>query len=259
MEKPKILPIKAIRQETENIKTFTFDYELGAHPGQFVMLWIPRIDQIPISVSRQYNNSFDLTVHRIGRSTKLLFDIKKGDKVGISGPYGKGFNISSGSKIILVGGGCGSAPMRFLADEALRNNCEITFITGAKTINDVLFKNEFKETCIATDDGSGGLKGFTTEILESEINNKKIDKVYTCGPEIMMKKIVDICIEKGIECEASLERYMKCGFGICGQCSVDPEGICICKEGPVFSGEELKKISEFGHYHRDKAGLKNNF
>jgi dihydroorotate dehydrogenase electron transfer subunit len=185
--------------------------------------------------------------------------MNEGEKLGISGPYGKGFNIKANSKIILVGGGCGSAPMRFLADEALREKCEINFITGAKTINDVLFKNEFKETCITTDDGSGGLKGFTTEVLEKELNDKKIDKVYTCGPEIMMKNVVEICNEKGVECEASLERYMKCGFGICGQCVVDPEGICICKAGPVFSGEKLRSISEFGKYHRNKAGIKVSF
>jgi dihydroorotate dehydrogenase electron transfer subunit len=257
-EKPIILPIKKIKQETSSIKTYAFNYFLDAKPGQFVMLWIPRVDQMPISISRQTKNSFDLTVFKIGEGTKHLFNMKIGDKLGISGPYGKGFNIKPKSNIILIGGGCGSAPLRFLGEEAKNNKCKIQFITGAKTSKDVLFKNSLPGTCITTDDGSEGKKGYTTNILENRLKNKKnkINKVYTCGPEIMMKKVVEICYNHKVPCEVSLERYMKCGFGICGQCVVDPEGICICKAGPVFSGEKVRKISEFGKYHRDKAGVK---
>ena len=114
---------------------------------------------------------------------------------------------------------------------------------------------------ISTDDGSEGYKGYTTDILEEKLlkKNNKIDKVYSCGPEIMMKKVVDICYKYKVSCEVSLERYMKCGFGVCGQCSVDLEGICICQDGPVFSGTKVGKIKEFGKYHRDKAGIKKSF
>ncbi len=258
-EKPTILKIKKIKQETSQIKTFIFDYDLGATPGQFIMLWIPRVDQIPISISRQNKNSFELSVMKVGNGTQKLFDMKVGDQLGISGPYGKGFNIKPKSKIILVGGGCGSAPLRFLAEEAKRKKCQITFITGASTSKDVLFKRALPGSClISTDDGSEGHKGFTTDILEEKLSNKKnkFNKIYTCGPEIMMKKVVDICYKYKVSCEVSLERYMKCGFGLCGQCSVDPEGICICQEGPVFSGLRVRKIKEFGNYFRDKTGVK---
>lgn len=258
-EKPKILPIANIKQETNSIKTFTFKHYIGSVPGQFVMLWIPRIDQIPISISRQTENSFNLSIFKVGKGTNYLFKMKEGEKLGISGPYGKGFNIKPNSNIILVGGGCGTAPLRFLGEEAIKNNCNVQFITGAKVSNEVLFKNVFPETYIATDDGSEGIRGFTTDILKERLENNKIDRVYTCGPELMMKKVVDICDSSNIECEVSLERYMKCGFGVCGQCVMDPEGICVCKEGPVFNSKRLKDFSEFGKYHRDKSGIKNNY
>jgi dihydroorotate dehydrogenase electron transfer subunit len=259
MEKPIIIKIKKIKQETSNTKTFIFDYQLNALPGQFVMLWIPRIDQKPISISRQTKNSFELTVFKIGAATEVLFKMKIGDKVGISGPYGNSFTIKPKSKVILVGGGCGSAPMRFLADEAKKAKCKITFITGAKSSKDVLFKKEFPGTCIVTDDGSEGFKGFTTQKLEELLKKEKYNCVYTCGPEIMMKKVVEMCEKYKTPCEISMERYMKCGFGICGQCAVDPLGICICQDGPVFSGSLAKKITEFGKYHRDKSGTKINY
>lgn len=261
-EKPTILKIKKIKQETPLIKTFVFDYNLKAKPGQFVMLWIPGVDQIPLSISRQNKKSFELSVMKVGDGTKKLFTMKVGDKLGISGSYGKGFNLKENSKIILVGGGCGSAPLRFLAEEARRKRCKIEFIAGASTSKDVLYKKALPGSCmITTDDGSEGHKGFTTEILEKKLAEQKnsYDKVYTCGPEIMMKSVVDICYKYKVPCEVSLERYMKCGFGVCGQCSIDPEGICVCQDGPVFSGTRVRKIKEFGNYFRDKSGIKKYF
>lgn len=267
--KPVILSIQKIKQETRSIKTFSFDYDLKAEPGQFVMLWIPGVDQKPISVSSVKKNSFDLTVFKVGQATQALFKMKVGDKVGITGPYGKGFNIKPKSSIILVGGGCGSAPLKAVAEEAKRLKCKTIFITGARSSMDVLFGNEVKlAKCLTTtNDGSKGLKGHPTDQLEAILSRQeqikgysgKFYKVYTCGPELMMKGVVDICARYKIPCEISMERYMKCGYGVCGQCAVDPEGICICQEGPVFSGTMAKKITEFGKYHRDKAGIKHNF
>lgn len=260
-EQPTIFPIKKVVQETPAIKTYTFEHQLKAKPGQFVMLWIPRVDQKPISVSRQTAGNFDLTVFKVGKATEALFKMKEGDKVGISGPYGRGFNFEPKTKIVLIGGGCGSAPLRMLGEEAEKAGCQVTFVTGAKTSKDVLFKDATPGTCITTtDDGSEGFKGFTTQKLEEILMaDKKIDKVYTCGPEIMMKGVVDVCDKYKVPCEISMERYMKCGFGICGQCAVDPLGICICQAGPVFSGEMAAKITEFGQYHRDKAGVRHDF
>jgi dihydroorotate dehydrogenase electron transfer subunit len=85
------------------------------------------------------------------------------------------------------------------------------------------------------------------------LNEHKFDSVITCGPEIMMKKLLEMSGK--IPFQASLERYMKCGFGICGQCCIG-KGLRVCKDGPVFDGETLKNIEEFGTYKRDASGKK---
>ncbi|MBT3721730.1 hypothetical protein HN789_06310 [archaeon] len=110
-----------------------------------------------------------------------------------------------------------------------------------------------------TDDGSFEFSGFTTNKLKEVLNNSNIDIVYTVGPEIMMKKVVEICDEFKVDCQLSLERYMKCGYGICGSCCVDPMGIRMCVEGPCIDKETAKKVTEFGKYHRDGSGKKNYY
>ena len=109
---------------------------------------------------------------------------------------------------------------------------------------------------ITTDDGSFGRKGFTTDILREVLENKKnkIKIVYTCGPEIMMKKVFEMCRKYKVECEASLERYMACGFGICGKCMVDDKILCV--DGPIFNSKQLSQLLEFGNTARLKSGRK---
>jgi dihydroorotate dehydrogenase electron transfer subunit len=110
------------------------------------------------------------------------------------------------------------------------------------------------EVLVSTDDGSAGSKGFVTELLKSVLQKNKVGKICTCGPEMMMKKVVEISDEFKTPCEISLERYMKCGLGVCGQCCADPLGIRMCTEGPVIKKETAKRISEFGKYRRDASG-----
>jgi len=110
----------------------------------------------------------------------------------------------------------------------------------------------------ATDDGSFGHKGFCTECLLETLSSQKIDMVYCCGPEVMMKKVLDICREKGIPAEMSLERYMKCGFGVCGSCCLEGTGWRVCRDGPVFTSEQLSKVTGFGREKRDAAGRRVN-
>ena len=107
-----------------------------------------------------------------------------------------------------------------------------------------------------TDDGSFGTKGFCTDCVEGMIAKERIDRVFCCGPEIMMKNVLSICNSKGVPGEFSLERYMKCGFGVCGSCCLDGTGWRVCKDGPVFTSDQLKKVTEFGSYRRDPSGKK---
>lgn len=259
LEKPLAIQIEKIVDEAKDFKTFIFRHKLNAAPGQFIMLWLPRIDEKPFSISYQDKNRFAVTVMKIGPFTEKLFKLKEGDKVGIRGPYGSTFKIG-GKNVALVGGGCGTAPMGFLADELKKAGANVHFIIGAKSENFLIYLDRMKKskikTIIATDDGSAGTKGFTTDVLKHLIRKKRIDKVYSCGPEVMLKGVVEICMENSIPCEVSMERYMKCGFGICGQCCVDNLGVRVCKEGPVFSGKIVRKMKEFGKHKRTASGKK---
>lgn len=259
MEQPTIYKIEKIVDEARDFKTFIFKGNLYAKPGQFIMVWLPGIDEKPFSISFQDDSRFGITVYELGNFTKRLFKLNTGDKIGIRGPYGSSFNLK-GKNVVLVGGGCGSAPLGFLADELKKKGINLNFITGAKCKDSILFYDRMNSSGIntmpATDDGSFGFKGFTTQLLEEFLHKNKIDKVYSCGPEKMMKAVVMICDKYYIPCEVSLERYMKCAIGLCGQCCIDHTGERICVEGPVFSGEKVKKFSEFGEYKRDKSGKK---
>ncbi len=260
IEQPIMLNIEKIVEEAKDIRTFIFKHQLDSKPGQFVNVWIPGADEKPFSVSYQDDGRFGITVFSVGTFSKKLNSMKAGEKVGIRGPYGNGFTLKRGH-VALVGGGCGTAPLAFLANELKKAGSKVEFITGARSIDYVLFVERMQKagisTQIATDDGSCGIKGFATDLLQDILKkNPGISMVYTCGPEIMMKKVVDLCDMHRKSCEVSMERHMKCGFGVCGQCCVDNTGIRVCKEGPVFSNDSIKGIFEFNKYKRDSSGKK---
>jgi len=260
INKPEMTEIKEIIQENQNTKTFVLNKptDFDPKPGQFAMVWIPRIDQKPISISDANNETISLTVFkRGGKFTTKLFELKPGNKLGIQGPYGNGFTIQ-GNKIILVAGGYGIAPLYFLAKEAKKQNIEVTVIAGAKTKELLLFEQKIKNInakfIACTDDGSHGKKGFVTEQLK-ELQLENYSAVYTVGPEKMMLAVKNLCKNK-TKMFASLERRMKCGFGVCGSCALDDTGLRVCKDGPVFDDNTLEKIKEFGEYSRDSTGKK---
>jgi dihydroorotate dehydrogenase electron transfer subunit len=259
IEQPKIYRIEKIIDEAKNFKTFIFKGNLGASPGQFVMFWIPGVEMKPFSISYQDEKSFQITAMLIGDFTKAMFKLKKGDKVGIQGPYGRGFWFKENlNKIAIIGGGCGIAPVNFLVYEAKKLNKQISFIGGCRSkdvfIKDGEIKKLVPKSYFATDDGSFGEKGFTTEILEDLIKKIKIEQIFACGPEVMLYKIANIGVKNKIPTQVSIERMMKCAIGICGQCCLDESGQRVCKEGPVFEASEILNHKEFGKYKRDEMG-----
>jgi dihydroorotate dehydrogenase electron transfer subunit len=242
------------------IWTFCFEDHLDSKPGQFVMLVIPGLNERPFSIYHDDKKEFALTIAKVGEFTAKLFEMDVGAKLGYYGPFGKPFELK-GKHIALVGGGYGSAPLTYLAKEAMKKEIKSEIIIGARSKELLLYQNKDYPNEITrhycTDDGSFGFKGFTTEKLRELLaKDKTIDMVYTVGPELMMKKVVEVTDEFNVGCQISLERYMKCGFGICGSCCVDPDGLRMCVEGPCIDKELAKKVSEFGQYHRDGSGKK---
>jgi len=228
-------------KEAKDIKAFRFNRKLDFVPGQFIMVWLPGFGEKPFSLADR-----DLIlVKRVGAFTSKLFELKEGDYIWIRGPYGRGFE-PRGKKVGLIAGGIGFPPLYALSKYYREHFEKIVLIYGARS------KDEFAmldvgcyvdEILLTTDDGSLGIKGFPTDVLAER--KEKFDYVYTCGPEIMMAKVLDIMDFKNVQ--VSAERYMKCGIGVCGSCALGE--YLVCKDGPVFHGEQLKN-TEFGKFKR---------
>jgi dihydroorotate dehydrogenase electron transfer subunit len=246
-ELPEMTRIKKIVSENSYAKTFFMDKIIDAKPGQFVMVWLPGLDEKPFSLSYMGKET-GITIEERGKFTNAMFKLKEGDKIGIRGPYGNGFGQRKNA--CFVAGGCGIAALAAMIEK----NKNALVIIGARSKDSIIFSKRFKNAKIVTDDGSSGTKGFATDALEEALKKRHFEAVYTCGPEVMMKKVFEVCELHGIECQASLERYMKCGFGVCGQCEIS--GVRVCKDGPVFSSEKLRKLQDFGHFARLKSGEK---
>ncbi|OGJ45022.1 dihydroorotate dehydrogenase electron transfer subunit [Candidatus Peregrinibacteria bacterium RIFOXYA2_FULL_33_21] len=261
MDIPKAVKILDIVQENSIVKTYTLDISLGAYPGQFVNLWIPGLNEKPFSVAMDDGKKMKFSIAKVGSFTEKLDSYKVGQKLGIRGPYGTGFVCEKNQHLVLIAGGYGAAPLFNFAQQASQNGCKIEFIVGARNKDLLLYIDKIKEIenvnlHICTDDGSMGFKGYTTDFLKKILETEKINCICTCGPEVMMKKISDIAYEKGIKAQISVERYMKCGFGICGNCVNDGTGKPSCKNGPVMWNEDVRKLTDFGKYHRDAEGRK---
>ncbi len=262
MNVPKVLKIKSVVEETPTIKTFIFDWDMDEdttpYPGQFIMVWNFK-DEKPMSISyiNREEEEIGISVKNIGPFTGDIHKLDAGDLLGLRGPYGHGFDIPSGKKILAIGGGVGMAPIAAFTDEAIKNN-DVDVVCAAVNKDELLFEDRLKNSGAnvynVTDDGSSGFKGFATDRTIDLLKSNTYDSAVVCGPEVMMKPIYDILEENNIDAEYSLERYMKCAIGICGQCCVDSTGWRVCKEGPVFDNDSLKLITEFGKYRRTPSG-----
>jgi dihydroorotate dehydrogenase electron transfer subunit len=258
-DKPEAIPIKKIITESKRVKTFIFDMDFPGEPGQFVMCWVPGFDEKPFGIIKRDTQGFSISVASVGETTRALHMMEVGDLLGFRGPYGTYFKLpQNAKKIALVAGGYGMAPLSFLAQEARKKNIEVDLFVGARSKDELLYLDWMAEIGVnvyaSTDDGSFGFKGYNTELFKKYLENEKYEKVYVVGPEIMEVKVANYCYEKNTPFEVSIERYMKCGFGLCGQCCVDPTGWRMCVEGPVLNQDELKKVTEFGKYHRTASG-----
>ncbi|NLA37825.1 MAG: dihydroorotate dehydrogenase electron transfer subunit [Methanomicrobiales archaeon] len=239
--------IQEIIQETPSIRTFVFDREIVMRPGQFVMVWVPGVDEIPMGLS----SPSSITVQEVGDATGALFAMLEGDRIGIRGPYGNGFAVTG--RTLAIAGGVGVSPLLPLAVAGRVD----TFLLGARTASELLFVDRIEEMTtllVATDDGTAGHHGFVTDLV-SRVDLADFSHICVCGPEGMMMAVLGIldlegCAGRG---QFSLNRYMKCGVGLCGSCCIDPDGLRVCRDGPVFSGDMLLR-SEFGRYARDASG-----
>ncbi|MDA4122156.1 MAG: dihydroorotate dehydrogenase electron transfer subunit [Thaumarchaeota archaeon] len=248
-------------RENRTINTVYFNDEESsrARPGQFVMVWEPGYDEFPMSLSNYDSKGLcSVTVKPWGPGSGEMVKARRGDLIGIRGPYGRPFTVDK-SSALLVGGGTGLAPLLPLAKALVKEGGRVAVVIGGRSKPDLLFEEQMrravrrKNLFITTDDGTYGHKGFPTDLAESMIKERRVGRVYTCGPEIMMRKLYDISVTAGVEFEASLERGMKCGIGICGSCTVGKN--LLCRDGAVLDAKDLKdSLDEFGVLQRDQSG-----
>jgi dihydroorotate dehydrogenase electron transfer subunit len=259
----RITRILSAETESPNVQVFTFKDKhcVNARPGQFLMLWIPGVDEIPLSIlDTEEDATIAVAVKKIGPATKALHDMKAGELIGIRGPFGNWFTIRKG-RILMVGGGTGIVPLLFLARELKARQAKFTLVLGAKSKEELLFMTKLRQLCSAgnlvatTEDGSNGLKCLATEPLEKLMTDERFDMIYACGPERMLRKVFDLTEKHRIDMEASLERIMRCSVGLCGSCIIGRYR--ACKDGPVFTKKILREVTdEFGVSKRDFDGKK---
>jgi len=255
----RMVRLQAVRLESETVKVLTFRDELCAEakPGQFVMVWSPGAEEIPMSLTlmNRKMRTASIAVKIVGETTRAIHQLKEGEVMGVRGPYGNGFTLEWGAAL-LVGGGVGLSPLLPLAEKLAERDTAVTVVAGAKTKSELLFLRRFRrvgEVVATTEDGTYGLKGCATHALEALLKRRRRFKtVYTCGPEPLLKAVMETATRYKIPVQVSLERYMKCGIGICGSCVIGKYR--VCRDGPVFSDKTLTRIGEFGLWKRDAAG-----
>jgi len=225
------------------------------------MVWAPAVDETPMSLLPWGNDDrVTITVKERGEGTRALLRKTMGELIGIRGPYGKGFTYDGERRILMIGGGTGVVPLLALLRSLAPKGVECNFILGANTSNEVLFSTEIQRLCartggffkVTTNDGSAGTRGLATDEAARVLHARTFDCIYTCGPEAMMKRTVELAEHAHVPTQAGLERILKCGSGICGSCCIGP--YLVCKDGPVFSSQVLKGLPEFGKSTRDASG-----
>jgi dihydroorotate dehydrogenase electron transfer subunit len=247
-------------QETPSTVTLRFSYDPIAAPGQFVMVWVPGDDELPMSLSFTDGARKGITVKGMGDTSRRFQGIRVGDRLGFRGPYGNRFDLSP-SRVLVVGGGSGAAVLAPAAEAARRAGTTVSVALGATTRSELLFRDRFERMGatveVATDDGSEGTRGFVTPVAERLLAGARFDAVWTCGPEVMMQKVAALGERHGVPVFCSVERHMKCALGMCDACALGPWHVCT--DGPVFPAERLAATGEFGRFHRDPSGRRQPF
>jgi NAD(P)H-flavin reductase len=237
------------------------EHETEFSPGQFNMLYTFGIGEVPISVSgpSQESKSYLHTIRGVGNVTKALINLKRGQKVGLRGPFGNSWpiEVAKGRDIIIMAGGIGLAPLRPAVYSLVSQRDQygdISILYGARKNEDLLFQNEFEtwrgkygiQVRVTVDTGDQDWKGnvgVVTKLVPRVTFDPNNSIAMICGPEIMMRFSASELIQAGVgedKIYITMERNMKCAVGFCGHCQFGPA--FICKDGPVFRYDRIKHL-----------------
>ena len=266
---PKPWLVKDVIAETADTFTLVLEPENSSDfpngfnflPGQFNMMYVFGIGEVPISISSdpKAKNRISHTTRIVGSVTKVMGNLEIGDAIGIRGPYGRGWpiDLAQGKDVIIVAGGIGLAPMRPAMYHFLHNRNDynrVSLLYGARTHDDLLYRGQLEswssrldvEILVTLDRSSPdwyGSVGVVTQLIQRAPADPDNSIILICGPEIMMKYCLPELYNRGIPNEriyVSLERNMKCAIGHCGHCQYGPE--FVCKSGPVYPMDQVVRL-----------------
>ncbi|WP_202318434.1 dihydroorotate dehydrogenase electron transfer subunit [Archaeoglobus neptunius] len=225
--------IVRVERHSSSVATLYLDINIPSYPGQFVMINLPGCEEIPLSLSSQNT----VTVKAVGDTTRELVNSQEGRRVGIRGAFGTTFTPSDNA--LLIAGGIGIAPLRYLYNYLKNCQADVKVIYGVRTAEDLIWLDEFENVVVTTEDGSTGIKGTVIDAMKRE-DLASYSRIYVCGSEQMMRAAFTLLKAKSVleKSEFSLERFMRCAIGVCGSCVVEG-GLRVCSDGPVFSATNL--------------------
>ena len=265
---PRPFRVTRIRRELSDVSTLELEASDGEgpvtfRPGQFTMVYVFGIGEVPISISGDPAKPDVLvhTVRSVGAVTRAVCAAKKHDVLGVRGPYGEGWPIEAalGRDVVIMAGGLGLAPLRPLVNAVVSQRDafgRVVLLLGARTPASLLFSREVarwrarfdlevRATVDAGDPTWNGDVGVITTLIPRATFEPATTTAFVCGPEVMMRFAAADLVHRGVPPDAvflSMERNMKCAVGVCGHCQFGPA--FVCKDGPVFS------------YSRIEAGLR---
>ncbi len=265
---PQPYRVRDVAKETPDTFSLKLAPEVGANgmsfqPGQFSMLWVFGVGELPISISGDpaLQDRLVYTVRSVGEATHSLVNQRVGDSVGVRGPFGIGWPVEAarGRDVVVVAGGIGLAPLRPVIYQVLKNRKDygrLVILYGARSPRDLLYRKEMptwarhRETQVLVTVDYGGLSwrghvGVVTTLFKYARLDPTRSVAMVCGPEIMMRFVTRELETQGFgrgDIYLSMERNMKCAVGFCGHCQYGPH--FICKDGPVFRYEQMRPLWE---------------
>lgn len=250
-----VLSVKALNKEIYQLSLLAPGIARRAKPGQFVNILCgegrEHILRRPFSIYRKTSGSIEILFRVLGKGTSFLKDSQPHSRLDVVGPLGRPFDPAvGGARALLVAGGMGIAGLRLLAEELSSHGTKVYVALGARSKKDLPFRQGLREISAglfyATEDGSLGSRGMITDILPGLLERINPEQMYSCGPQLMLKKVAELASRYSLPCQVSLERFMACGLGVCLSCVVpirsrglDWEYKRVCREGPVFDAEEV--------------------
>jgi len=262
---PRPTRIESLIDETYNVRTFRLRPVDGGRfehaPGQFNMLYVFGVGEVPVTASSDpYQDEYlDHTIRAVGSVTDVMFTLKRGDTIGIRGPFGTTWPMDGmkGKDVMIVGGGIGLNPLKSVITAVAKRRSDygkLYILHGARTPQDLLFTRDYDEwrrvpnseshiTVDAGDDKWKGNVGVVTTLFDKFTFSAKSTIALVCGPEVMMYFTVKELLKRGMPSSnvyISMERHMRCGMGFCGHCQVGP--FFVCKDGPIFNYDAIGRF-----------------